>query len=287
MKHWNAEDIRHGLVDPRMVLKPRQNLAHDRDRNPRPARTVDRPLQRFPISGKKLRIGRPAARPVVSISANKILLPRLEVAEARHVAPTANESTGGLSIARLGHDGLHALRDVELVLQIMPQHPARVGDTGVQQDARTLETRSAQHHHRGLHVQFAPRMPVDEMRAAREPGVPVERDLAHHRVGHDCQIAGRHRIGQQQVERTGELPASQGSPHLRIHNAACGGRGDEALVDFALRRRVLNETRRRAAEASPLFCPTRERSARPGRSTARDRHSSAASFRQTRRGLSP
>ena len=59
----------------------------------------------------------------------------------------------------------HALRDVGLIVQIMPERAAGVRDPGVEQNARAFQTRRADHHDARLGVHFALRMPIDEIGA--------------------------------------------------------------------------------------------------------------------------
>ena len=52
------------------------------------------------------------------------------------------------------------------------------------------------------------------MRAVDQAGVLVDGDLAHDGIRHDGEIARRHRVRQQQVERAGEMAVAEGAADL-------------------------------------------------------------------------
>ena len=72
-------------------------------------------------------------------------------------------------------------------------------------------------------------MAVDKMHAVGEAGVLIDGDFAHDGVLNDIELASGERVGQKQIDGTGEtVSAERGAPFGDL-NAALGGGGGDLL----------------------------------------------------------
>ena len=197
------------------VLIPRQRLAHRRHAERRALQLVHRLHQVAAIGRQQLRIRRPAAAKIVGIPADKILLLALQIAEPRNVARPAHQRPAALAAARLRHNRHHRVLHIKLIEQVMPQHAARIRQAirkqprpRIQQQPRALQRRCAQHQRLRRHTVLPLVPPVQEVHRVHAPRLRVHADLAHNRVRHNRQIARRHRLRQQQINRRRQRPRS-------------------------------------------------------------------------------
>ena len=80
---------------------------------------------------------------------------------------------------------------------------------------------------------------IEKQCAIREPCVAVRRDLPHHGIRHDLEIAGRQSARQQQVDRAGEFSGRSSLLSGRDIHALAGS--DEPLDGHAVARVILEE----------------------------------------------
>jgi hypothetical protein len=106
------------------MLLVRQHLAHDAHMETAPAVALQLLFQLSAIGGKVFRVhGVGTARYVQRIAAQKILLPRLDIAEAGNDRRTLHQLARALAVARLGYRA-HDARAVNLIDQIVAHHAA-------------------------------------------------------------------------------------------------------------------------------------------------------------------
>jgi hypothetical protein len=65
---------------------------------------------------------------VHSVAADEVFLLAFQVSKAGHVAAAAHQSTGSLSIARFGNNRLHSSGHIELIVQVMAECSAGIGN---------------------------------------------------------------------------------------------------------------------------------------------------------------
>ena len=92
-----------------------------------------------------------------------------------------------------------------------------------------------------------------KVRAVDQAGVLVDVISRTTAFGHDCQIAGRHRVREQQIERAGELPVAERAAYFGDgHAERLAGCGD-ALGSLLNRAIGLRRSCHRGVEPGLLF----------------------------------
>ena len=141
------------------------------------------------------------------------LLALLQIAEARHERAAAHQPGGGLAVARFGNRR-HHVHAVNLVVQVVAQHAAGVGQPGIQQQARALQGARAPAPPPSPSRAFrgASGDPRNALRSTRPVFLStlISRTMAFETMS---SFPGRERIRQQQIDGAGQAVDAQRGAH--------------------------------------------------------------------------